>query len=118
MAQVLQSPDAWDPGLEPAPAHAGPIQHRPDQRQAAVLAGQAPDHLDPAPALAEGPLQEVGKRYERRRRLLPAFWPNCWRPITCLLSGSRTRPPASFGAWSLGGPTSCVSGPGSRTKST
>jgi hypothetical protein len=64
MAQVLQSPDAWDRGLEPAPAHAGPIQHRPDQRQAAVLAGQAPDHLDPAPALAEGPLQEVGNWYE------------------------------------------------------
>lgn len=60
MAQVLQSPDAWDRGLEPAPAHAGPIQHRPDQRQAAVLGGQAPDHLDPAPALAEGPLQQVG----------------------------------------------------------
>ena len=59
MAQVLQSPDTWDRGLERAPAHAGPIQHRPDQRQAAVLAGQAPDLLDPAPALAEGPLQEV-----------------------------------------------------------
>jgi hypothetical protein len=58
-AEVLQAANAGHRSVDPSPAYTGPVQHGPDQRQAGVLAGQPPDHLDPAPALAEGPLQEV-----------------------------------------------------------
>jgi len=59
-AQVLQLADARYRGVDAAPAHAGTIRDRPDQRQAALLTGQSTDHLHSAPALTESPLEQVG----------------------------------------------------------
>src|SRR5262245_44440634 len=59
-AQVLQEPQAiWGHG-QAAPAAGGPVEHGPDQGEAAGLAGQPADDLDPAAGLAEGSLDEVG----------------------------------------------------------
>jgi hypothetical protein len=58
--QVLQPAQRLGCHGEPAPALGRPVQDRPDQRQAALLAGQAADDLDPAAGLAEGPLDQVG----------------------------------------------------------
>jgi hypothetical protein len=44
----------------PRPAVAGLVQHRPYQRQAGPLAGEAADDLHPPAGLAEGALDEVG----------------------------------------------------------
>ena len=57
--KILQLADAADRGVDAPPTRAGSVQHRPDQREAGVLSGQSTDDLDPAPALAEGALQEV-----------------------------------------------------------
>src|SRR5262249_28806700 len=47
-AQVLQEPQAiWGHG-QAAPAAGGPVEHGPDQGEAAGLAGQPADDLDPA----------------------------------------------------------------------
>src|SRR5664280_3040906 len=59
-AQVVQQPQPGGGHGEAAPATAGPVQDRPDQRGAAVLAGQPADDLHPAAGLAKGPLDEVG----------------------------------------------------------
>src|SRR5262249_16141993 len=46
--QVLQEPQAiWGHG-QAAPAAGGPVEHGPDQGEAAGLAGQPADDLDPA----------------------------------------------------------------------
>src|SRR5215468_11572594 len=59
-AQVLQEPQAiWGHG-QAAPAAGGPVEHGPDQGEAAGLAGQPADDLDAAAGLAEGSLDEVG----------------------------------------------------------
>src|SRR2546421_6270268 len=59
-AQVLEL--AWPGGGhgEAAPAAGGPVQDGPDQGEAAGLAGEPADDLDPAPGLAAGALDEVG----------------------------------------------------------
>src|SRR5215468_9351732 len=58
--QVLQEPQAiWGHG-QAAPAAGGPVEHGPDQGEAAGLAGQPADDLDAAAGLAEGSLDEVG----------------------------------------------------------
>jgi hypothetical protein len=49
----------WRHG-EPTPALGRPVQHRPDQAEAALLTGQPADHLYPAASLAEGALGQVG----------------------------------------------------------
>ena len=59
-AQVLEQPDGLRCLGDTAPAPAGPVQHRPHQRQAAGLAREAADHLHPPAGLAEGALDEVG----------------------------------------------------------
>src|SRR5215831_654938 len=52
--QVLQEPQAiWGHG-QAAPAAGSPVEHGPDQGEAAGLAGQPADDLDPAAGLAEG----------------------------------------------------------------
>jgi hypothetical protein len=43
------------------------VEHGPDERQAAGLAGEAADHLGPSFDLAEGAFEQVGSWYERRR---------------------------------------------------
>ena len=58
-AQVGQQPQPGGGHGEPAPAGRGAVEHRPDQGQAGVLAGQAADDLDPAAGLAEGAFDEV-----------------------------------------------------------
>src|SRR4029450_6000040 len=58
--EVLQSAQRLGGHRQPSPALGRPVQDRPHQRQAAVLAGQAADHLDAAPCLTEGPLDQVG----------------------------------------------------------
>jgi len=58
-AEILQPSDAGDRGLESAPADAGPVQHRPDERKAAVFPRQPTGYLDPAAAFTEGSLQQV-----------------------------------------------------------
>src|SRR5215475_7184734 len=58
--QVLQEPQAiWGHG-QAASAAGGPVEHGPDQGEAAGLAGQPADDLDAAAGLAEGSLDEVG----------------------------------------------------------
>jgi hypothetical protein len=58
--QVLQPAQRLGGHGEPAPALGCPVQDRPDQRQAALLAGQPADDLDPAAGFPEGPLDQVG----------------------------------------------------------
>jgi hypothetical protein len=58
--EVLQPPQRLGRHGEPAPALGDAVEHRPDQRQAALLSGQPADHLDPAAGLAEGALDQVG----------------------------------------------------------
>ena len=59
-AQVLQQPQAVGGHGQAAPAAGGPVEHGPDQGEAAGLAGEPADDLDPAAGLAEGALDEVG----------------------------------------------------------
>src|SRR5215212_11572424 len=59
-AEVLQQPQRLGGHGEAAPAAAGAVQDRPDQAQAAALAGEPTDHLGPAAGLSEGPFDEVG----------------------------------------------------------
>jgi hypothetical protein len=59
-AQVLQEPQAIWGHSQAAPAAGSPVEHGPDQGEAAGLAGQPADDLDPAAGLAEGSLDEVG----------------------------------------------------------
>ena len=58
--EVLQPAQRLGGHGEPTPALGRPVKHRPDQRQAALLTGQAADDLDPAAGLAEGALDQVG----------------------------------------------------------
>jgi hypothetical protein len=46
--------------VRPRQPRGGAVQHGPDQREAAGLAGQAADDFGAAAGLAEGPLDEVG----------------------------------------------------------
>ena len=59
-AQVLQRAQAVGGHGQAAPAAGGPVQYGPDQGEAAGLAGEPADDLDPAAGLAEGALDEVG----------------------------------------------------------
>ncbi len=59
-AQVLQQAQAVGGHGQAAPAAGGPVQHGPHQGQAAGLAGEPADDLDPAAGLTEGALDEVG----------------------------------------------------------
>src|SRR5215217_8083672 len=59
-AQVLQQAQRSGGHGEAAPAAAGPVQHRPHQRQARALAGEPADDLGAPAGLAEGPLDQVG----------------------------------------------------------
>src|SRR5262249_54903828 len=59
-AQVLQEPQALGGHGQAAPAAGGPVENGPDQGEAAGLAGEPADDLDPSAGLAEGPLDEVG----------------------------------------------------------
>src|SRR5216683_6714294 len=59
-AQVLQQAQASGGHGQAAPAAGGPVQHGPYQGEAAGLAGQPADDLDPAAGFPEGPLDEVG----------------------------------------------------------
>jgi hypothetical protein len=45
----------------------GEVEHGPDEREAAGLAGEAADHLGAAFDLAERPFEQVRGRYERRQ---------------------------------------------------
>ena len=55
-AQVLELAQAGGGHGEAAPAAGGPVQYGPDQGEAAGLAGEPADDLDPAAGLAEGAL--------------------------------------------------------------
>jgi hypothetical protein len=55
-AQVVQQPQPGVGGVHAAPAAAGTVQDSPDEVEAARLAGEAADDLDPAAGLAEGAL--------------------------------------------------------------
>src|SRR5260370_13126712 len=59
-AQVLELAQPGGGHREAAPAAGGPVQDGPDQGEAAGLAGEPADDLDPAAGLAEGALDEVG----------------------------------------------------------
>jgi hypothetical protein len=58
-AEVLEQAQPFGGHGEAGPAAAGPVQHRPDQRQAGGLAGQPADHLGSPSGLPEGPLDQV-----------------------------------------------------------
>jgi hypothetical protein len=60
VAQVLQQAQRSRGHAESAPATAGSVKHRPDQRQAGALAGEPADDLGAPAGLAEGPFDEVG----------------------------------------------------------
>ena len=53
-AQVLQEPQAVGGHVHAPPAAGRPVQDGPDQGEAAGLAGEPADDLDPAAGLAEG----------------------------------------------------------------
>jgi len=59
VAQVLQQAQRSRGHGESAPAAAGSVKHRPDQRQAGALAGEPADDLHAPAGLAEGALDEV-----------------------------------------------------------
>src|SRR2546426_8137652 len=59
-AKVLEATDGPRVHVHASPSPAGPVQHRPHQRQAAPLPGQATDHLHSATGFPEGPLYEIG----------------------------------------------------------
>src|SRR5260370_23146664 len=59
-AQVLELAQSGGGHGEAAPAAGGPVQHGPDQGQAAGLAGEPADDLDPAAGRAERALDGVG----------------------------------------------------------
>ena len=52
-AQILQQPQPGGGHGESAPPGRGAVEHRPHQLEAAVLAGQPTDHLDPTAGLTE-----------------------------------------------------------------
>ncbi len=54
-AQVLQEAETVAGHGQAAPAGRCPVEHGPHQGEAAGLAGQSADDLDPAAGLAEGP---------------------------------------------------------------
>jgi hypothetical protein len=58
-AQVLQQPQAVAGHGQAAPSAGGPVEHGPDQGEAAGLAGEPTDDLGAASSLAEGALDEV-----------------------------------------------------------
>src|SRR5712692_518498 len=58
--QVLELAQPGGGHREAAPAAGGPVQDGPDQGEAAGLAGEPADDLDPAAGLAEGSFDEVG----------------------------------------------------------
>jgi hypothetical protein len=55
-AQVLELAQSGGGHGEAAPAAGGPVEDGPDQGEAAGLAREPPDDLDPAPRLAKGAL--------------------------------------------------------------
>jgi hypothetical protein len=55
-AQVVQQVQPGVGGVDAAPASAGAVQDGPDRVEAAGLAGEPADDLDPAAGFAEGPL--------------------------------------------------------------
>jgi hypothetical protein len=55
-AQVLELAEPGGGHGEAAPAAGGPVEHGPDQGEAAGLAGEPADDLGAAPGLAEGSL--------------------------------------------------------------
>ena len=55
-AQVVQQPQPGVGGVHAAPSSAGAVQDGPDEVEAAGLAGEPADDLDPAAGLAEGAL--------------------------------------------------------------
>ena len=59
-AEILKQADGGRGVDQTPPAAAGPVQHRPHQREAGPLAGEAADHLGPPAGLPEGPLEQVG----------------------------------------------------------
>src|SRR5512140_1662297 len=59
-AQVVQQAQAGVGGVHAAPSSAGAVQDGPDEVEAAGLAGEPADDLDPAAGLAEGPFDEIG----------------------------------------------------------
>src|SRR5258707_13904208 len=59
-AQVLELAQPGGGHGEAAPAAGGAVQDGPDQGEAAGLAGEPADDLDPAAGLAEGSFDEVG----------------------------------------------------------
>jgi len=59
-AKLCEQADGGNGLLHAPPAVAGPVQHRPYQRQAGPLAGEAADDLHPLAGLAEGALDEFG----------------------------------------------------------
>src|SRR5258707_15805520 len=59
-AQVLELAQSGGGHGEAAPAAGGAVQDGPDQGEAAGLAGEPADDLDPAAGLAERSLDEVG----------------------------------------------------------
>src|SRR6266542_6378583 len=58
--EILEAAQRLGGHRQATPALGGPVQDRPDQRQAALFTGQAADHLDAAAGLPEGPLDQVG----------------------------------------------------------
>src|SRR5256885_6175740 len=61
-AQVLELAQSGGGHSKAAPAAGGPVQYGPDQGEAAGLAGEPADDLDPSAGFAEGALVEVGGR--------------------------------------------------------
>src|SRR4029450_9431804 len=58
--QVLQPAQRLGGHRQAAPTLGGPVQDRPDQRQATLLPRQPADPLGPSAVLPEGPLDQVG----------------------------------------------------------
>src|SRR5438477_2356750 len=65
--KLSEQADGGDSLLHAPPAAAGPVEHRPHQRQTGALAGEPTDDLHPPTRLDEGALYEVGVPNARYR---------------------------------------------------
>jgi len=59
-AQILELAERFGCHRTAAPTRGCPLEDRPDEREAALLAGKSTDHLHPTSGLPEGALEQVG----------------------------------------------------------
>jgi len=59
-AQILELAERFGCHRTAAPTRGCPLEDRPDEREAALLAGKSTDHLQTTSGLPEGALEQVG----------------------------------------------------------